>query len=226
MAAAPNNAHRADSSLLAAAFPNAPLAADSVAFLPVDAQRLGLGNDGDRVRLHRADGTPIAEVPYSPDWHTPSLEDTKGTSLERISPTGSATAPDNWTSSTAPTGGTPGRRNEVSLAPPDNASERGLQVEPSPFSLQRDGATRIRYRLNDVPNLVRARIFDARGRKVRTLEDARLTGRTGELVWNGRNDDGNRVRIGVYVVLFEAVRANAGTVARFKAPVVVARPLN
>jgi hypothetical protein len=61
---------------------------------------------------------------------------------------------------------------------------------------------------------------------VRTLEDARLTGRTGELIWKGRNDGGNRVRIGVYVVLFEAVQAEGGTVARFKEPVVVARPLN
>jgi flagellar hook assembly protein FlgD len=76
-----------------------------------------------------------------------------------------------------------------------------------------------------VPNLVRARIYDARGRKVRTLEDARLTGRSGELVWNGRDDAGDRVRIGVYVVLFEAIRAEEGTVARLKAPVVVARPL-
>ena len=226
MTAAPNSAHRADSSLLAAAFPNAPLTADSVAFLPVDAQRLGLGNDGDLVRLHRADGTPITEVTYSPDWHTPSLEQTKGTSLERISPTGSASAPDNWTSSTAPTGGTPGQKNAVSLAPTDNVSNTGLRIEPSPFSIQRDGATRIRYTLDDVPNLVRARIFDARGRKVRTLEDARLTGRTGELIWNGRNEDGNRVRVGVYVVLFEAVRPNEGTVASFKEPVVVARPLN
>ena len=102
----------------------------------------------------------------------------------------------------------------------------GLQVEPSPFSIERDGATRIRYTLDDVPNLVRVRIFDARGRKVRTLEDARLAGRTGELVWNGRDDDGNRVRVGVYIVLFEAVRTNDGTIARFKTPVVVARPLN
>jgi hypothetical protein len=32
--------------------------------------------------------------------------------------------------------------------------------------------------------------------------------------------------VGVYVVLFEAVRAGAGTTTRLKAPVVVARPLN
>jgi len=226
MAAAPAGARNAEASQLTAAFPQAPLAADSVAFLPVDARRLGLGNDGDLVRLHRADDTLIAEVSYSPDWHAPGLEAPKGTALERISAAGNPESPDNWTSSTAPAGGTPGRQNAVTLGPPPEASQVGLVIEPSPFSVERDGATRIRYTLDTVPSLVRARIFDARGRKVRTLEDARLAGRTGELVWNGRDDSGNRVRIGVYVVLFEAVQTDDGTVARFKEPVVVARPLN
>jgi hypothetical protein len=51
-------------------------------------------------------------------------------------------------------------------------------------------------------------------------------GRTGSLVWDGRGDDGARLRIGIYVILFEAVRAEGGTVARFKEPVVLARPLD
>jgi hypothetical protein len=225
IAAAPDGAS-ADRSALAAAFPDAPLARDTVAYLPVDAARLGLQNEGDRVRLLRADGAPVAGVTYAPDWHAPGLEETRGTALERLSASGDPQSADNWTSSPAPAGGTPGRANAMGLAPPRTAPERTLRVAPSPFSLARDGATRIRYRLPAAPSLVRARIYDARGRKVRTLEDARLAGRTGELIWNGRDDAGNRVRVGVYVVLFEAVRAGAGTTTRLKAPVVVARPLN
>ncbi|MFB6098981.1 MAG: FlgD immunoglobulin-like domain containing protein, partial [Salinibacter sp.] len=120
-----------------------------------------------------------------------------------------------------------GAPNAVSLAPPTDAPDApGLRIRPDPFSIERDGATRIRFTLREVPNLVRVRIYDARGRKVRTLEEARLTGRSGELVWNGRNDAGQRVRIGPYVVLFEAVRAEGGTVTQLKETVVVARPLN
>ena len=226
VAAAPTGALRPEASQLARAFPEAPLTGDSTAYLPVDAARLGLNNDGDLVRLHRADGTIIAEITYSSDWHAAGLEDPNGTALERISPTGRAAAPDNWTSTPAPAGGTPGAPNAVSLASTDGPSAPGLRIAPSPFSVERDGATRIRYTLDGVPNLVRVRIFDARGRKVRTLEDARLTGPTGELVWNGRNEAGHRVRVGVYVVLLEAVRAGEGVVSQFKAPVVVARPLN
>lgn len=227
VAAAPDGARRVQQSQLAAAFPEAPLTPDSVAYLPVDANQLGLRNDGDLIRVHRRDHTIVATVDYSPDWHAAGLADPKGTALERISPTADADASDNWTSSTAPAGGTPGAPNAVSLAPPDDASKAaGLRIAPDPFSIERDGATRIRFTLEDVPNLVRVRIYDARGRKVRSLEEARLAGRTGELVWNGRDDSGHRVRIGPYVVLFEAVRADAGTVARLKKTVVVARPLN
>ncbi len=226
VAAAPTGARRADSSQLAAAFPDMPMAPDSIAFLPVDAQRLGLKNSGDLLRLHRGDGTSISEVDYTPDWHAPALEESKGTALERISPGGRADTPSNWTSSTDPAGGTPGQTNAVALAPPEDAPDTGLQIEPSPFSVERDGSTRIRYTLDEVPNLIRVRIFDARGRKVRTLEDARLTGRSGELIWEGRDDERNQVRVGIYVVLFEAVQTDAGTVATFKKPVVVGRPLH
>ena len=227
VAAAPTGATRLSQSQLVTAFPNAPLSPDSVAYLPIDAAQLGLRNDGDLVRVHRRDDTIIAEVDYEPDWHAAGLADTKGTALERISPTGDADAADNWTSSPASAGGTPGATNGVSLAPLDDAPEAsGLRIRPDPFSIERDGATRIQYTLTDVPNLVRVRIYDARGRQVRALEEARLAGRSGELVWNGRNDAGDRVRIGPYVILFEAVRAEGGTITQLKETVVVARPLN
>ncbi|PSQ86994.1 MAG: hypothetical protein BRD42_03295 [Bacteroidetes bacterium QS_3_64_15] len=227
VAAAPEGPMPVQESQLAAAFPEAPLTPDSVAFLPVNATRLGLRNDGDLIRVHRRDRTVMAEVDYVPDWHAPGLAETKGTALERISPTAGADAADNWTSSTAPSGGTPGAPNDVSLAPPDDAPEAaGLRIQPDPFSIERDEATRIQYTLADVPTLVRVRIYDARGRRVRTLEEARLAGRSGELVWDGRDDAGDRVRIGPYVVFFEAVRAEGGTITQLKETVVVARPLN
>jgi len=227
VAAAPDGDPSVQQSQLAAAFPTAPLTSDSVAYLPVDANQLGLRNDGDRVRVHRRDQTVVSAVTYVPDWHTSSLTDPKGTALERISPTGGPNASDNWTSSPAATGGTPGAPNAVSLAPPAGAPEApALQIRPSPFSIERDGATRIRFTLRDAPSLVRVRLYDPRGRRVRTLEKAQLVGRSGELVWNGRNDAGERVRIGPYVVLLEAVRTKGGTVTRLQETVVVARPLN
>jgi len=226
LAAAPDGAHRPDASRLAEAFPEAPIGADSVAVLLADAARLGLTNDGTLLRVHRADGPTVAEVEYRPDWHAAGLEDPTGTALERLSPSADARAPDNWSSSPAPSGGTPGLRNAVRLPPTDASSDADLRAAPSPFAIEHDGGTRIQYTLDTAPSLVRIQIFDARGRRVRTLEASRLSGPSGELVWNGRNEEGHRVRVGVYVVLLEAVRAETGTVTQLKTPVVVARPLD
>jgi len=225
--AAPNDPASPSSSQLAAAFPSGPLDSDSTAFLPVATSQLGLANDGDRVRFHRADTVALATVDYSPDWHAEGLEDPRGTALERVSLNGRPNAPDNWTSSVAPDGGTPGTRNSVATPTSEELPPSArLKITPSPFSVERDGATEIKYQLPEAPSQIRVRIYDARGRPVRTLEEARLVGQEGTLVWNGHGDDDRPVRIGPYVVLFEAVRAEDGTVTELTESVVVARPLD
>lgn len=212
---------------LATAFPTIDYRAASVVLLPVDAASLGLRNDGDLIRLHRSDSEAIAEVSYHPDWHAPSLTDASGVALERIS----LTAPNsgsNWTSSVASEGGTPGHPNSVLLTA-DPPSDQQLTVSPSPFSPDGDGiddVTRIRFSLDADIASARVRIYDAMGRLVRTLEESRLIGRTGELLWDGRGDGGRSLRIGIYVILFEALDTMGGRVVTLKRPVVLARPLD
>jgi hypothetical protein len=167
-------------------------------------------------------------VTYDPDWHAPALADANGVALERISLTAPVQSPTNWTSSAAPAGGTPGRPNSVLVAP-DAAPERRLTVTPSPFSPDGDGrddVTRIAFRLDTNIASARVRIYDAAGRHVRTLEQSRIVGRTGELLWDGRGEDGRSLRIGIYVVLFEALDAQGGHAITMKRPVVLARPLH
>jgi flagellar hook assembly protein FlgD len=112
---------------------------------------------------------------------------------------------------------------------PDAPSEDALVITPSPFSPDGDGfddATRIRFDLTSDIASVRVRIYDARGRLVRTLEESRLVGRTGELIWDGRGDDGQTLRIGIYIVLFEALDTAGGRVVTMKRPAVLAHPLD
>lgn len=211
-------------SLLARAFPEAPLGDAGVVLLPVERSALGLRNDEDVVRLHRGDGTVLDAVAYEEGWHADALVDPTGTSLERISTEAPAASADNWTSSAHPSGGTPGAVNGAAAAPAD-VPAGGVTVTPSPFSVERDRALRIRYALEAPVSVLRVRIFDARGRLVRTLADARLSGRQGEIVWDGRGDGGRSLRVGIYVVLVDAVDASGGLVERYKRPVVLARPL-
>jgi hypothetical protein len=224
--AAPTDpADPATGSLLARAFPTAPLASIDVALLPVDRSALGLRNREDVVRLLRADGALLEAVAYTEDWHIDALTDPTGTALERISAEAPASLPDNWTSSPHPAGGTPGAPNGVSNGA-TRPAPAGVTVTPSPFSPTRDRGTRIRYTLNARVSVLRVKIYDARGRLVRSLAEARLTGSTGELVWDGRGDDGRDLRVGIYVVLVDAVDADGGIVERHKAPVVLARRLH
>jgi hypothetical protein len=214
-------------SRLARAFPDVDLTAPAVVLAPQRAASLGLTNEGDLVRAHRADGVVVTETAYVPAWHAAGLQDPTGVALERISLAAGASAASNWTSSVASAGGTPGAPNSVALdeAPPSST----LSVAPSPFSPDGDGfedATRVQYQLESAASLVRVRIFDSAGRLVRMLEDGRLVGAEGALIWDGRDADGNPLRIGPYVVLFEAVDARGGTVQRMKEVVVLAQPLN
>lgn len=215
-------------SALAQAFPEVDRGNGRTVLLAISRASLGLSNGGDVVRLHRADGLVLDSLAYAPGWHHPALRETAGTALERRDPASPNRAP-NWTSSLAPAGGTPGRPNSVALPAAGPTPDAGLHIEPSPFSPDRDGVEDVAvltYTLAEDGGLVRARIFDQRGRPVRTLTDALLAGRTGRLLWDGLDDAGHPLRLGVYVVLFEAFDARGGTLFVAKEPIVLARRLD
>ncbi len=183
---------------------------------------------GDAVRLHRADGALLDEVAYQPAWHHPGVLDAKGVSLERVHAQGASHAPSNWTSSLHPSGGTPGRANSVGLSRREAEDALGLTISPAVFSPDGDGIDEVAglyYRLEEVPGLLRARVFDAEGRPVRVLTEATPAGHEGVLVWDGRDDGGHLLRVGVYVVWLEVVHTAQARAVVYQRAVVLARPL-
>ena len=198
-----------------ATFPDAPFVeAGSV---------VGLSNSGEAVVL-RAAGAVLDSVFYQPRWHRVELEDATGISLERRDPAGASNSAANWSSSLAEAGGTPSAPNSVSSGGAPVEREAGLTVSPSPFAPgpPLGQAAEITYTLSGEAGLVRARVCG--GRQVRQLEDGRLSGQTGTVVWDGTGDDGRPLRAGIYVVLVEAVDAQGGTTDALRGAVVLARP--
>lgn len=203
----------------------------------LEALRLHFGDDREAIELSnlpalrntddavviRFGEVVIDSVYYFASWHRPELRDARGVALERLSPELSSTHAGTWTSSLSPLGGTPGLPNSVSIPPGESPDEPGLSVTPSPFDA--DAGTVVRYRLSSDAASVRIRIFDAAGRQVRTLEDARLGGSAteGEVVWNGRNDRGEQLRIGIYIVHLEAVDIAGARTEAYRSVVVLAR---
>ncbi len=72
---------------------------------------------------------------------------------------------------------------------------------------------------------MRVKVFDIKGRIVRTLANNQFTGNEGSIIFNGYGDDNQRLRIGIYILLIEAVDDRGGTVDNVKAPIVVAARL-
>jgi len=85
-------------------------------------------------------------------------------------------------------------------------SPDGVRVTPNPARASAD----VRFTLG-APAHVRLTVCDVAGRRVRELIDAPLTAGEHSLAWDGRADDGTRVRPGTY---FAVLRQDERAVAR------------
>jgi hypothetical protein len=187
---------------------------------------LSLSNSGAMVKVLDAKNNTIDSVYYSTKWHNTNIPDTKGYSLERINPQFNSNDKSNWNSCTAILGGTPGAKNSIYTT--NNVSTNTVSVSPNPFSPDGDGFedfTIIKYKLK--PNIfqLRVKVYDIKGRLVRTLLNNQLSGSEGQIIFDGKNDGGEKLRIGIYILYIEAINDMGGTVDQTKATVVVAAKL-
>jgi hypothetical protein len=183
-------------------------------------------NDSDAVVLCDASGKTIDSVAYSANWHNPGLRDVSGRSLERIDPDGASNSSNNWSTCSDPAGGTPGRAN--SLFRTVQQTEKTVTVSPNPFSPDGDGfedVCTIKFKLPYVSALITARIFDVKGRLVRTIANVRYSSGNGEISWDGMDDQNRRARIGVYILFLEASDAQSRQYTTSKNAIVVAGKL-
>lgn len=205
-------------------------ASDNGRGLRVHRSTLSLFNSGREVYLADSSGSAIDMVHYTPEWHNPNLISTLGISLERIHPEMGSNDPDNWSSSVHRLGGTPGGENSIYQHLPEAGSAESqagtLTLSPNPFSPDDDGFDDrlfIQYELYEPDYLVRVRIFDRYGRLVRTLADGMPAGFTGSLIWDGLTDDGQRNRVGIYIIHLDAYNSANGRRSVLRDVAVLAR---
>ena len=188
---------------------------------------LSLNNSGDDVVLVDLTNTEIDSVRYSPSWHNPVLNTpTTGKSLERVNPSLASNDRRNWSSSISPSGATPAQRNSIFTAAIPSTAR--LTLTPNPFSPDNDGFEdflAIEYSLPSTTSVIRVRCFDIQGRLVRTLANNEPAASSGIVLWNGLDDNNQRVRIGMYIILFEALDSSGGIVRVMKDVAVVAAKL-
>ena len=189
-------------------------------------KNISLGNDEDFIVIKDFHNNVIDSVYYSKSWHNPNFYNTNNRSLERINPEFNSNDSENWTSSVAEKKATPGKVNSVFENP--QIMNNTFAITPNPFSPDNDGfedITFIRYQLKNKVNLIRIRIFDSKGREVRNLIDDYPVGSKGEIIFDGRDNNGNPLPLGIYILFFEEI-SNGTTVNKIIKPVVIARKLN
>ena len=179
-------------------------------------------NAGGTAVLIGKDGTMVDQVYYSEKMHYPLLKVTKGVSLERVSFDQPSMDANNWHSAAERVHfGTPGQPN--SMMQTTEPSNDEISITPDIFSPDGDGyddACFINYRFDEAGYTMNIYIFNVAGQQIRHLAKGELVGQEGSVLWNGLDDNNNKVPVGVYIAVTE-VFSFEGTVKQFKNAVVV-----
>jgi hypothetical protein len=155
--------------------------------------------------------------------YTSSMGGRPGVSLERVSPEVSGADEMNWASCVDADGATPGRQNSLWI---EALSSGSLHSSPSPFFPNGDGRedyTVISYSLPYTLSRLRLQVFDALGRKMRSLIDGELVASRGNVIWDGTKADGRVVPSGIYILYLEASDAESAQIFAEKGTIVVGR---
>ena len=164
-----------------------------------------LNNDEDILLLRDEYGTVVDSIYYFSDWG-----EIPENSLERVNPTINSNNPDNWESSINPHGATPGIQNSIFIE--EINQKISLSITPNPVSLKEKKSVLIEYNLPEALSKVNVRIFDLKGRMICWLSDQEWIGSKGTIIWNCKDDNGQIVPIGIYIIYLEATGKQSGDI--------------
>ena len=150
-----------------------------------------LSNNGNLIVLYDKGGNLIERFEYDPMWNNCI----KGTSIERINPNLIASE-SNFGPST--TSCTPGQKN--SLYTQIIPTQSHILIEPNPFSPYKLQHTIINYKLADGVNKISVKIFDLKGRLLKTISNQNVTSAKGSIIWDGKDSNDKNLPIGIYIV--------------------------
>jgi len=165
----------------------------------------------------------IDEFEYNEEMHFPTLVTNDGVSLERINPNIATNLSTNWHSAAETVGfGTPGYKN--SQYNPKSDGTGTVSLEKDVFSPDNDGfedILTINYNMEKSGYTANVYIFDANGRLMKQIVNNELLAISGSFNWDGIDEYNQKLRIGMYVLVFEVFDMEANT-NKYKLPFVVA----
>jgi len=159
-----------------------------------------LNNDKDMIVLKDPRGKIIDSLSYSSNWNLK-----EGFAKEKLY-LDKPNLSNNWRSSTADGGGTPGYQNSVKVE--NLAKKPGLRAEPQAFSPNGDGEKDkigFYYRLSYNTANITVTVYDLKGRMIAQPADNKYTSKQGVVHWNGDSKQGGKARVGRYIARIKAV---------------------
>jgi hypothetical protein len=150
---------------------------------------------------------------YNDDLHLELLTDLNGVSLERISFDRPTNELGTWHSASKSFGyATPTYKNSQFFGIENSSST--LSVFPEVFSPDGDGfedLVSFNYNFDQPGFIVTAKVYDAKGRLVKEIANNEVVGASGNLIWDGINENNSKAAIGPYILLFEAFTEGGST---------------
>ncbi len=232
---------------------NTPQVLTTGCYLMFPSTYLVLSDDGDKIKAHYRTENPYAflnmafpdllteedmlvlkndaaviidSLHYYSSWHFPLYNDVHNISLERLSAARPTNDPQNWHSASEGSGfATPGYKN--SQQSEAGTGNNDITIEPEVFSPDNDGfndVVNILFHFSTPGYLANVKVFDSKGRPVRTLIENQYLGNDGAFSWDGVNDDKEKARTGIYIFFIEVFNLD-GEVKEYKKTCVLATKL-
>ena len=139
---------------------------------------------------------------YDTDMHFALLHETKGISLERVSPDQATNVRENWHSAASTNGfATPGFKNSQYI----EAIQSGgtITIFPETFTPDNDGRddlVTLNYRVEEPGWTASIFIYNQNGEQIKTLANNELISTEGNFNWDGTDDERAKEPIGIYVM--------------------------
>ncbi|MFZ4543094.1 MAG: lamin tail domain-containing protein [Saprospiraceae bacterium] len=165
-------------------------------------------DDEGNIILYMADAPGrkvIDQLNYTREWHYPLLRDQSGVSLERINPDNISSDKNNWHSAASIVGfATPTAQNSQFLLTKQQETNR-FSIENTRISPDNDGFEDFIMISYQMPNSINAsiRVFDLSGKLQKSIILNQTLQTEGQIRWDGECDDGTRIPMGLYPIVFE-----------------------
>ncbi|MFC2137390.1 lamin tail domain-containing protein, partial [Bacteroidota bacterium] len=183
-------------------------------------------NDKGRVALFDINQNTIDELEYNEHMHFELLQNVEGVSLERINPGRLTNDNNNWHSAAETVGyATPGYQN--SHYSNEVLEDKSFQLVNKVFSPDNDGFEdylEMQYELDKPGTICTVIIYDTKGRIVKTIADHVMLENSGSLFWEGTDNNGKLVDIGIYIIYIHTYDLE-GNVKKYKKTCVLANKI-